>query len=114
MVRNVVLGDQVIQTWYASIYPDENALDDNKALETDLLFVCPHCMKYTTEGTKAFAHMVSLPFFGVSPKKEYDTRQLRVYAASRRVCTWKYPASSFHYFVKSPPFSGTRNTSRSI
>lgn len=59
MVRSVVLGDTVIQTWYSSIYPDENASDE-KALETDLLFVCPSCMKYTMDGSRALAHMVSL------------------------------------------------------
>jgi len=65
MVRSVVLGDQAVQTWYSSIYPDENASDE-KALETDLLFVCPCCMKYTMDGARALAHMVSepwVPFF---------------------------------------------------
>ena len=58
MVRCVVLGDQIIEAWYSSIYPDENALDE-KALETELLFVCPYCMKYTVDGARALAHMVS-------------------------------------------------------
>ncbi|KAF8459451.1 acyl-CoA N-acyltransferase [Terfezia claveryi] len=56
MVRSVVLGDQAVQTWFSSIYPDENASDE-KALETDLLFVCPCCMKYTMDGARALAHM---------------------------------------------------------
>ncbi|KAF8473540.1 acyl-CoA N-acyltransferase [Kalaharituber pfeilii] len=59
MVRCVVLGDQVIQTWYSSIYPDEDASDEKaeKALETELLFVCPHCMKYTMDEARALGHM---------------------------------------------------------
>ncbi|KAI5790748.1 acyl-CoA N-acyltransferase [Peziza echinospora] len=56
MVRSVVLGDQLIHTWYSSVYPDEDASDE-KALEVEMLFACPYCLKYTLNGAQALAHM---------------------------------------------------------
>ena len=68
MVRSVVLGDKLIHTWYSSIYPDEDASDE-KALEVEMLFACPYCLKYTLNGAQALAHMVGTcaPYTATTP-----------------------------------------------
>ena len=54
-VSNVVLGDILFPTWYPSFYPEELVGKD-----TDKLYVCPWCFKYSKEAVPFLAHVVSL------------------------------------------------------
>ncbi|MCJ1402053.1 hypothetical protein MMC11_005272 [Xylographa trunciseda] len=51
-VLNVVLGDILFPTWYPSFYPEELVGKD-----TDRLYVCQSCFKYTKEAVPFLAHV---------------------------------------------------------
>lgn len=55
-VQNVVLGDIFFTTWYPSFYPEELVGRD-----TDRLYVCRWCFKYSKEVMPFSAHVVSRP-----------------------------------------------------
>ena len=52
-VRNVVLGDILFKTWYPSFYPEELI-----GRETERLFVCQWCFKYSKDLMPYLAHTV--------------------------------------------------------
>ncbi|MCJ1282826.1 hypothetical protein MMC26_002152 [Xylographa opegraphella] len=54
-VLNVVLGDIMFPTWYPSFYPEELVGKD-----TDRLYVCQWCFKYSKEVVPFLTHVVSL------------------------------------------------------
>ena len=55
-VQNVVLGDIFFKTWYPSFYPEELVGRD-----TERLYVCRWCFKYSKELMPFSAHVVSSP-----------------------------------------------------
>lgn len=55
-VQNVVLGDIFFKTWYPSFYPEELVGRD-----TERLYVCRWCFKYSKEVMPFSAHVVSRP-----------------------------------------------------
>ena len=52
-VLSVVLGDTLFKTWYPSFYPEELV-----GRETEKLFVCRCCFKYSKELVPYVAHLV--------------------------------------------------------
>ena len=54
-VLNVVLGGILFPTWYPSFYPEELVGKD-----TDRLYVCQWCFKYSKEAVPFHSHMVSM------------------------------------------------------
>ena len=54
-VLNVVLGDLLFQTWYHSFYPEEIV-----GRETEKLFVCQWCFKYSKDIVSCLLHAVGL------------------------------------------------------
>ncbi len=54
-VQNVVLGDILFKTWYPSFYPEELV-----GRETERLYVCRWCFKYSRELMPYLAHVVSV------------------------------------------------------
>lgn len=55
-VQNVVLGDIFFKTWYPSFYPEELVGRD-----TERLYVCRWCFKYSKEVMPFSAHVVRKP-----------------------------------------------------
>ncbi|MCJ1387912.1 hypothetical protein MMC18_000755 [Xylographa bjoerkii] len=51
-ILNVVLGEILFPTWYPSFYPEELVGKD-----TDRLYVCPWCFKYSKEVVPFLAHV---------------------------------------------------------
>ncbi|KAJ5095590.1 hypothetical protein NUU61_004946 [Penicillium alfredii] len=50
-VKNVVLGDLLFKPWYQSIYPE-----DLVAKDTECLYVCRWCFRYSCDGAAFAAH----------------------------------------------------------
>lgn len=63
-VQNVVLGNILFTTWYPSFYPEELV-----GKETDCLYVCQWCFKYSNDPKLFLAHSVgfNLPLASVTP-----------------------------------------------
>jgi MYST family zinc finger domain len=55
-IQNVVLGDVLFKTWYPSFYP-EDLVSDSRT-ETERLYVCRWCFKYSKEIMPYMAHVV--------------------------------------------------------
>ena len=54
-VLNVVLGDILFETWYPSFYPEELV-----GRETEKLYVCHFCFKYSKDVMMYVGHIVSI------------------------------------------------------
>lgn len=55
-VLNVVLGDTLFTTWYPSFYPEELV-----GRETERLYVCRCCFKYSKDLLAYVEHLVGIP-----------------------------------------------------
>ncbi|KAH0565324.1 hypothetical protein GP486_001285 [Trichoglossum hirsutum] len=58
-IQNVVLGDILFKTWYPSFYPEE--LINNNRSETERLYVCRWCFKYSKEIMPYMVHVDIVP-----------------------------------------------------
>lgn len=52
-VRDVVLGEKLFPTWYASFYPTELV-----GPECAVLYVCPQCFRYSNDSRPYLVHLV--------------------------------------------------------
>src|SRR5437762_103007 len=62
-IQNVVLGDILFKTWYPSFYPE--SLINNSHSETERLYVCRWCFKYSKEIMPYMVHVVCFPFASI-------------------------------------------------
>ncbi|KAI9772090.1 MAG: hypothetical protein M1840_001378 [Geoglossum simile] len=78
-IQNVVLGDILFKTWYPSFYPEE--LMNGGRSETERLYVCRWCFKYSKEIMPYMVHVKLCPMKDLAPvgRLIYDKDPYSVY-----------------------------------